>query len=174
MGTLSPTMGGSKNPMAGNPEVPSKGWTPPHPELIPAPLFAQGKKQLTPTETTASSPTIDQTGAASSPLTTSHWLAPTTPSLGLSEKDRCSTFNRSETVIRLLSGGRAPRSNILKMEFLSAKPADVQSTKTKAVEDARQMQISVTEECKKSSRDPPNYMLLELIGKGSFGRVYKA
>ncbi|OBT96170.1 hypothetical protein VE01_06863 [Pseudogymnoascus verrucosus] len=60
------------------------------------------------------------------------------------------------------------------MDFLSAKSADIQSTKTKAVEDARQMQVSVIEECKKSSRDPPNYLLLELIGKGSFGRVYKA
>lgn len=60
------------------------------------------------------------------------------------------------------------------MDFLSTKSAEVQSTKTKAVEDARQMQVSVIEECKKSSRDPPNYKLMELIGKGSFGRVYKA
>ncbi|KFY84498.1 hypothetical protein V500_09291 [Pseudogymnoascus sp. VKM F-4518 (FW-2643)] len=141
---------------------------------MPAPLFSRGTRQLTPTGTTASSPIIDQTGAASSPPTTSRWLAPPTPSFGLSDLDRSSIFNRSETVTRLLSGGRPPRSGIAKMDFLSAKSADVQSTRTKAVEDARQMQVSVTEECKKSSRDPPNYILLELIGKGSFGRVYKA
>lgn len=154
--------------------VPSRGWTPPHPELIPAPLFSWGTRQLTPTGTTDSSPIIDQTGAVSSPPTTSRWLAPPTPSFGLSDLDRSSIFNRSETVTRLLSGGRPPRPGIAKMDFLSAKSADVQSTRTKAVEDARQMQVSVTEECKKSSRDPPNYILLELIGKGSFGRVYKA
>ncbi|KFY80842.1 hypothetical protein V499_00356 [Pseudogymnoascus sp. VKM F-103] len=164
-------MGGRKTPKQ---QLPSGGWTPPHPELIPAPLFSRGTRQLTPTGTTALSPIIDQTGAVSSPPTTSPWLASSTPPVGPSNLDRISTLGRSETVIRLLRGDRAPRSNIAKMDFLSAKSADIQSTKTKAVEDARQMQVSVIEECKKSSRDPPNYLLLELIGKGSFGRVYKA
>jgi hypothetical protein len=45
--------------------------------------------------------------------------------------------------------------------------------KTKAVDDARKMQAYVVEECKKSGKDPPPYGLEELIGKGSFGRVYK-
>ncbi|KFZ11907.1 hypothetical protein V501_04483 [Pseudogymnoascus sp. VKM F-4519 (FW-2642)] len=164
-------MGGRKTPKQ---QLPSGGWTPPHPELIPAPLFSRGTRQLTPTGTTALSPIIDQTGAVSSPPTTSRWLASSTPPVGPSNLDRISTLGRSETVIRLLRGDRAPRSNIAKMDFLSAKSADIQSIKTKAVEDARQMQVSVIEECKKSSRDPPNYLLLELIGKGSFGRVYKA
>ncbi|KFY31061.1 hypothetical protein V493_01425 [Pseudogymnoascus sp. VKM F-4281 (FW-2241)] len=154
--------------------VPSGGWTPRHPQLIPSPLFSQRSKHLTPTEKTAISPIINQKSGVSSP-SASPWLAPPTPKPGLSVQDRRSTFKRSETVLRLLSGGgRPPRSNIAKMDFLSAKSANAQSTKTKAVEDARQMQVSVTEECKKSSRDPPNYSLLELIGKGSFGRVYKA
>ncbi|ELR05044.1 hypothetical protein GMDG_01615 [Pseudogymnoascus destructans 20631-21] len=152
-------MGGSKNPkVADKQQMPSGGWTPPHPELIPAPLFSRGTRQLTPTGTTALPPVIDQIGAASPAPIASRWLAPPTPSVGLSNLDRSSTFGRSETVIRLLRGDRTPRSNIAKMDFLSAKSDDIQSTKTKAVEDARQMQVSVIEECKKSSRDPPNYM----------------
>lgn len=45
--------------------------------------------------------------------------------------------------------------------------------KIKAVEDARQLQSKVNEQCKKDGKDPPPYGLEELIGKGSFGRVYK-
>jgi hypothetical protein len=45
--------------------------------------------------------------------------------------------------------------------------------KTKAVDEARKMQSYVNEECKKTGKDPPPYGLEELIGKGSFGRVYK-
>lgn len=45
--------------------------------------------------------------------------------------------------------------------------------KAKAVEDARKMQTYVIDECKKSGKDPPPFALEELIGKGSFGRVYK-
>jgi hypothetical protein len=45
--------------------------------------------------------------------------------------------------------------------------------KTKAEEDAALMQASVIEAANKSKTTPPPYVLLELIGKGSFGRVYK-
>ncbi|KAI1759050.1 kinase-like protein [Hypoxylon sp. FL1150] len=44
----------------------------------------------------------------------------------------------------------------------------------KAVEDARKMEEAVQEECAKSGKPAPGYRLTELIGKGSFGRVYKA
>ncbi|KAK6087340.1 serine threonine-protein kinase nak1 [Seiridium cupressi] len=47
-------------------------------------------------------------------------------------------------------------------------------TKGKAQEDARKMQAAVQEECQKSGKPVPDYELTELIGKGSFGRVYKA
>ncbi|KOS18665.1 Serine/threonine-protein kinase nak1 [Escovopsis weberi] len=47
-------------------------------------------------------------------------------------------------------------------------------TKQKAIEDARSAQAIVLRECADASRDPPPYELQELIGKGSFGRVYKA
>jgi hypothetical protein len=59
------------------------------------------------------------------------------------------------------------------MDLLSVKSAERSSTKAKAVEDARQMQASVIEDAKKSGKEPPKYVLMELIGKGSFGRVYK-
>ncbi|KAI1384925.1 kinase-like protein [Hypoxylon trugodes] len=47
-------------------------------------------------------------------------------------------------------------------------------TRQKAVEDARKMEEAVQEECAKSGKPAPQYRLTELIGKGSFGRVYKA
>jgi hypothetical protein len=60
------------------------------------------------------------------------------------------------------------------MDLLAVRTAERQSTKTKAVEDAIAMQKAVISACKKSNKDPPKYALQELIGKGSFGRVYKA
>ncbi|KAL7921965.1 serine/threonine protein kinase, STE family, PAK/STE20-related [Trichoderma austrokoningii] len=48
------------------------------------------------------------------------------------------------------------------------------ATKHKAIEDARAAQALVLRECAAAEREPPPYQLLELIGKGSFGRVYKA
>ena len=48
------------------------------------------------------------------------------------------------------------------------------ATKQKALDDAAKMQKRVIEECNKSGKEVPQYQLSELIGKGSFGRVYKA
>ncbi|KAG6219581.1 hypothetical protein E4U50_000025 [Claviceps purpurea] len=44
----------------------------------------------------------------------------------------------------------------------------------KAFEDAEKMQKAVVEACVKTGKEIPKYRLSELIGKGSFGRVYKA
>ena len=46
--------------------------------------------------------------------------------------------------------------------------------KQRAFEDARKMQASVAADCNKSGKPIPPYRLTELIGKGSFGRVYRA
>ncbi|KAI1006185.1 hypothetical protein K3495_g2027 [Podosphaera aphanis] len=59
------------------------------------------------------------------------------------------------------------------MDRLQACPVEVTPIKAQAVEDARQMQEKVNEDCKKAGKKPPPYNLEELIGKGSFGRVYK-
>ncbi|KAL5621493.1 hypothetical protein BROUX41_006393 [Berkeleyomyces rouxiae] len=48
------------------------------------------------------------------------------------------------------------------------------AAKQKAIEDAKKMQARVMSEAEKSSVDPPPYILEELIGKGSYGRVYRA
>ena len=42
-----------------------------------------------------------------------------------------------------------------------------------AVDVAEKQQKAVEEQCKKSKLDTPAYELLELIGKGAYGRVYK-
>jgi hypothetical protein len=59
------------------------------------------------------------------------------------------------------------------MDKLQVRPNEFSSIKTRAQEDARQMQSRVLETARKSGQSPPKYALIELIGKGSFGRVYK-
>ncbi|SPO06032.1 related to severin kinase [Cephalotrichum gorgonifer] len=60
------------------------------------------------------------------------------------------------------------------MATLQLAPLDFSSTKHKAVQDAQRVQLSIEAECTSSGRTPPPYTLKELIGKGTFGRVYKA
>lgn len=60
------------------------------------------------------------------------------------------------------------------MAHLSVYGAGIPEIKQKAIEDAKKMQVIVEEECQKAGQEPPAYLLQELIGKGSFGRVYKA
>ncbi|KAH7416988.1 STE/STE20/YSK protein kinase [Cadophora sp. MPI-SDFR-AT-0126] len=57
---------------------------------------------------------------------------------------------------------------------LTVRSPEVSAVRLKAIEDARQMQVKVVEECNRLKKEPPPYVLEELIGKGSFGRVYKA
>ena len=60
------------------------------------------------------------------------------------------------------------------MASLQVRGPDLSISKQKAIEDALKMQKLITEQCSKTGKDPPQYRLSELIGKGSFGRVYKA
>ncbi|KAI0857912.1 putative serine/threonine protein kinase [Xylaria cubensis] len=60
------------------------------------------------------------------------------------------------------------------MERLQVLGAGTSASRQKAFEDAAKMQASVEEECARSGKPIPEYHLTELIGKGSFGRVYKA
>ncbi|KAI0102859.1 putative serine/threonine protein kinase [Nemania sp. FL0031] len=60
------------------------------------------------------------------------------------------------------------------MERLQVLSAGTSVSRQKAVQDAAKMQASVEEECARSGKPVPGYRLIELIGKGSFGRVYKA
>ncbi|KAF5125345.1 Serine/threonine-protein kinase nak1 [Metarhizium brunneum] len=60
------------------------------------------------------------------------------------------------------------------MASLQPRLTEMSATRHKAFEDAKKMQKAVVETCTKSGKDIPRYQLSELIGKGSFGRVYKA
>lgn len=53
-------------------------------------------------------------------------------------------------------------------------PASEFSTRQKAAQDAQRLRESIEEECAATGKTPPPYALEELIGKGTFGRVYKA
>lgn len=57
---------------------------------------------------------------------------------------------------------------------LQVRIPDFPTTKHKAIEDAKKMQAIVEEDCNKAGKDIPPYQLQELIGKGNYGRVYKA
>ncbi|KKA27919.1 hypothetical protein TD95_003807 [Thielaviopsis punctulata] len=56
-------------------------------------------------------------------------------------------------------------------QFMTGELSDVRQ---KAVNDARKMQAAIIKELTTQGKPIPPYELLELIGKGSFGRVYKA
>ncbi|POR30875.1 Serine/threonine-protein kinase nak1 [Tolypocladium paradoxum] len=60
------------------------------------------------------------------------------------------------------------------MASLQVRWPELSVTKQRALEDANKMQKAVVEQCAKSGKEVPQYQLSELIGKGSFGRVYKA
>jgi serine/threonine protein kinase len=57
---------------------------------------------------------------------------------------------------------------------LQVRNPDFLTTKQKAIEDAKKMQAIVEEDCNRAGKDVPPYELQELIGKGNYGRVYKA
>ncbi|KAK8109715.1 STE/STE20/YSK protein kinase [Apiospora kogelbergensis] len=50
----------------------------------------------------------------------------------------------------------------------------MESTRHAMMDDAREMQMATDKACREAGRIPPPYLLTELIGKGSYGRVYKA
>lgn len=58
------------------------------------------------------------------------------------------------------------------MSYLQAQNR-VTAAKAGAIEAARKMQTSVIDAANKADRVPPKYALKELVGKGSFGAVYK-
>lgn len=70
--------------------------------------------------------------------------------------------------------GRLLITHFIKMDRLQVWPAEISANRVKAIEDARQMQQRVIEACNKAGKAPPKYKLEELIGKGSFGRVFKS
>ncbi|PMD46103.1 kinase-like protein [Hyaloscypha variabilis F] len=59
------------------------------------------------------------------------------------------------------------------MDHLQVQTSDRSSVKVRALEDARQMQAAITVAANKAGKAPPKYVLDELIGRGSFGRVYR-
>ncbi|CAK7220570.1 hypothetical protein SCUCBS95973_004203 [Sporothrix curviconia] len=60
------------------------------------------------------------------------------------------------------------------MATLQVRSAEFSVTRQKAFDDAAKMQAVIADECIKGGKPIPPYELQELIGKGSYGRVYKA
>ncbi|PHH63336.1 hypothetical protein CDD81_6033 [Ophiocordyceps australis] len=60
------------------------------------------------------------------------------------------------------------------MANVEPKAMDLTATKKKALLDAQKAQAAIARECADAGRAAPPFVLDELIGKGSFGRVYKA
>jgi len=58
-------------------------------------------------------------------------------------------------------------------DTLHLDPFSAMGSRNKQAQDARDMQQVVIERAKRSGNAVPPYDFIELIGKGSFGRVYK-
>ncbi|KAL1839496.1 hypothetical protein VTJ49DRAFT_1471 [Mycothermus thermophilus] len=83
--------------------------------------------------------------------------------------------NEAELPERPARGDRSFAAIAMATNSLQVRVPDfASSTKQKAIEDAKKMQEIVEEDCKKAGKDVPPYQLEELIGKGNYGRVYKA
>ncbi|KAK6857148.1 Serine/threonine-protein kinase nak1 [Apiospora arundinis] len=52
--------------------------------------------------------------------------------------------------------------------------AGMETTRRAMMDDAKEMQAATDQVCQETGRPAPPYLLTELIGKGSYGRVYKA
>ena len=52
-------------------------------------------------------------------------------------------------------------------------PRAAAGTKIRQIEKAKEMQQIVEERANRAGVEPPQYEFLELIGRGSFGRVFK-
>ncbi|PQE10099.1 serine threonine- kinase nak1 protein [Rutstroemia sp. NJR-2017a BVV2] len=117
-------------------------------------------KPPTPPTDYPSSPEVVSTRARIPPPVTT--IVPASPSASSAQKSFLGNCLAA-------SGARSAE-----MDRLQVRKSQSISVRTKAVEDARQMQASVLEAAAKAGKDPPKYVLLELTGKGSFGRVYRA
>ncbi|EON64207.1 STE/STE20/YSK protein kinase [Coniosporium apollinis CBS 100218] len=58
--------------------------------------------------------------------------------------------------------------------FLDPRASVTAGTKHKQIQAAKEMQQAVLERAQRTGKEPPPYEFLELIGKGSFGRVFKS
>ncbi|KAF2874987.1 hypothetical protein BDV95DRAFT_304837 [Massariosphaeria phaeospora] len=60
-----------------------------------------------------------------------------------------------------------------KMEHARLQPPPNVGTKSRAIQQAQEMEMLTAERAKRSGDDPPPYDFFELIGKGAYGRVFK-
>ncbi|KAF2204635.1 kinase-like protein [Delitschia confertaspora ATCC 74209] len=61
----------------------------------------------------------------------------------------------------------------MKMEPTRLQPPSSMGTKSRAIQQAKEQENLVAERAKRSGDEPPPYDFFELIGKGSYGRVFK-
>ncbi|PQE03382.1 serine threonine- kinase nak1 protein [Rutstroemia sp. NJR-2017a BBW] len=172
IGGLDPSQGLSREPQQSSPSSPTFTFTPatgfglaklaindsPYLDLNKVQSFVT-EPPTPPTDYPSSPEAVSTRASIQLPVTT---IVPASPSASSDPKyflDNC-----------LAASG----AHSAEMDRLEVRKSQSISVRTKAVEDARQMQASVLEAAAKAGKDPPKYVLLELTGKGSFGRVYKA
>ncbi|PVI08213.1 hypothetical protein DM02DRAFT_156040 [Periconia macrospinosa] len=119
------------------------------------------------------SPSSLQLGHISPTSHTSHFLhATTSPTGRLSQ--RIPPFTEQPPATNLCRSFNNTAQKLGKMDpsRLSLQPPAT-GTKLRARQQAQEMQNLVIERARRSGEDPPPYEFFELIGRGSFGRVFK-
>ncbi len=64
-------------------------------------------------------------------------------------------------------------TTVVAMDSAFLTPLATSGPKARQVKDAQLMQQAVLERAQRTGETPPPYEFLELIGKGTYGRVYK-
>ena len=100
-------------------------------------------------------------------------------SSGPTDSPPCSLFQREsldsvreESEPSSAASDSSPSQEAEAMDTSLLQPPNA-GTKTRAVHQAKEMEALVAERAKRRGEEPPRYEFLELIGKGSYGRVFK-
>jgi len=102
---------------------------------------------------------------------TASYSAPITPVTPYSSSIPCPTYSTPSHFEPQLESERPKWREA--MESLRLQPPLNAGTKGRAIQQAKEMEVLVAERAKRSGDEPPPYDFFELIGKGSYGRVFK-
>ena len=156
------------------PSPPSYAVPPPPPELAPRKLSLPLYPHPQPIVPILPQPNLRQLSRAQSSLAIFYPPVPIpTQSSGLVMRHawRTRAATSPTSTVRGVIG--RSQTDIENMNSDLLQPRVPTGPRLRQIQDAKNMQMTVEDRCRKKGVDFPDYEFLELIGKGNYGRVYK-